>query len=152
MTITVLDGVRIQVKPIDLDGDGQTGGIEIINQRLDDGVIGINQSSELGDSLKELNLDIVEQNTRMSGIDMRARLHPLEISSILALDTLVSLGICPHKCLSFTRQKKRLSVSEDGKGREEIVEIVGGKKEQDVRSGMGGMIDRFKSNIGMGGK
>ena len=151
MTITVLDGIRIKVLAADLDRDGITGGTELVRQHFDNGLTPINQSTELGDSLKELNLDILEPNTRMSSIDMRAKLHPLELSSILALDTLVSLGICPHKCLLFTRQKKRLSVSEDGKGRDQIVEIVGGKKEQDVRSGFGGAMDRFKTNIGMGG-
>lgn len=150
MSITILDGIPIRVEQADLNKDGIVGGVEVVRQSFDSGVTHIQQNTELGDSLKELNQDNVEQSTRMSGIDMRARLHPLEISSILALDSLVALGVCPHKCLSFTRQKKRLSVSEDGKGRTEIVEIVAGKKEQEAKSGFGGFVDRFKSSLGVG--
>ena len=140
MTIINIDGVKVQVKEPEKDGYSNT----------DRGITPINTSSELGDSLKELNNDSIEPNTRMSGIDMRARLHPLEISSVLALDALVSLGILPTSCLAFTRQKKRLSVSLDGRGRDDIVNIVAGKREMDGKSGMGGMMDRAKSFIGLG--
>lgn len=149
-TIVNLDGIRIILEAADLDGDGVTGGIESITQRFDKGITPILQPTELGDSLKELNKDDIEVTTRMSGIDMRARLHPIEIASILALDALVSLGVCPTKCLAFTRQKKRLSVSLAGKGREEIVNIVAGKREQDAKAGFSGMGDRVKNFMGMG--
>ncbi len=150
--IIIIDGIKLQVIAADLDGDGVTGGIEKVQQQIvDSGIQAITQSTELGDTLKELNKDTIEENTRMSGIDLRARLHPFEISSVLALDALVSLGILPGKCLSFTRQKKRLSVSLDGKGREDIVNIVAGKREQDAKSGMfGGMGDKLKSFMGGG--
>ncbi len=152
MTIISIDGVRLEVQPPDLDGDGKIGGVEKITQNIDAGLQPITQPTELGDTLKELNKDAIEENTRMSGIDLRSRLHKFEISSVLALDALVSLGILPTKCLAFTRQKKRLSVSLEGKGRDDIVNIVAGKREQDAKTGMfGGMGDRFKSFIGGGG-
>lgn len=112
------------------------------------GVQNITHTTELGDSLKELNKDEIEEKTRMSGIDMRSRLHPVEISSILALDSLVALGICPIKCLSFTRQKKRLSVSLQGKGREEIVDIVGRKREEDSKKQGFNIGEGFKNFFG----
>ena len=149
MTIIKIDGVPVKVISPDLDGDGNVGGVETISKDM--GLTNINQSSELGDSLKELNKDSIEGDTRMSGIDMRARLHPLEISSILALDALVSLRIMPTSCLAFTRQKKRLSVSLEGKGREEIVNIVAGKRELDAKAGMGGFMDKAKGFLGIGG-
>lgn len=113
-----------------------------------DNVIPINQSSELGDSLKELNKDDIDLHSRTSDIDLRSRLHPMEVSSILALDALVAFGVCPTKCLAFTRQKKRLSVSLMGKGRQEIVEIVGGKREQDRDTGGGGFMSKMLGGFG----
>lgn len=103
--------------------------------REDTGIIPITQTTELGDSLKELNKDFIDTQTRTSDIDLRARLHPIEISSILALDALVAFGVCPTKCLAFTRQKKRLSVSLLGKGRKEIVDIVAGKRDLEKDTG-----------------
>lgn len=151
--IIIIDGVKLQVMAADLDGDGVTGGIEKVQQQIvDAGIQPIQQPTELGDTLKELNKDEIEPNTRMSGIDLRSRLHTFEISSVLALDALVSLGILPTKCLAFTRQKKRLSVSLDGKGRDDVVNIVAGKREQDAKAGfMGGFADKMKGFAGMGG-
>ncbi len=144
-----IDGVKVKVESPDLDGDGTVGGVETVSKNM--GLTNINQSTELGDTLKELNNDTIEDNanTRMSGIDMRARLHPMEISSILALDALVALKIMPVSCLAFSRQKKRLSVSLEGKGRDDIVNIVAGKRELDAKTGMGGMMDRAKGFFGM---
>lgn len=118
----------------------------------DEGVASITQPTELGESLRELNSDTIDKDSRLSDIDMRSRLHHTEISSILALDSLVAFGICPLKVLVFTRIKKRLAVSQDGKGREEIVQIVGGKQEREMRSGMGGFTDRVKGFFGGGSK
>ena len=97
----------------------------------DTGITQIHETTELGESLKELNDDTIEKNTHMSGIDMRARLHYLETSGILAVDILVGFKFLPTECLTMTRQKKRLSVSLKGKGREEIVSLVSGKRESD---------------------
>ena len=106
----------------------------------------IEEKSDLAESLKQLNNDEEEINTRMSGIDLRTRLHFTEIPSILACDTLVNFGFLPQECLAFTRQKKRLAVSIDGKGRGEIVDIVKGQREQEneARSGL----DRLKGFFG----
>lgn len=149
MTIIRLDGISMQLQPPDLDGDGVTGGIENITQRVDTGIQPVVQPTELGETLKELNLDNLDPTIRMSGIDMRARLHHSEVTSILALDALVSLGVLPTKCLVFTRQKKRLSVSLEGKGREEIVNIVAGKRELEAKAGFSGFGDRVKNFMGM---
>ena len=74
----------------------------------------------------------------------------MEINSVLAIDTLVGLKILPSSCLAFTRQKKRLNVSLDGKGRGEMVALVAGKKEQDAKVGGSGMMDRVKGFFGGG--
>ena len=111
-----------------------------------EGTVAIQQTTELGDSLKELNKDMIDIDSRTSDIDLRSRLHPFEVSSILALDALVAFGVCPTKCLAFTRQKKRLSVSLLGKGRREIVDIVAGKRELEKESG--GFFNKMFSGFG----
>jgi len=113
----------------------------------DEGILKQPDSTEIGQALERLNEDKIDPETRMSGIDMRARLHPIESSAVLALDSLVGLSVYPQSVLTFTRQKKRLSVSDKGKGREEIVQIVGGKRESDERKG-GGMMDSMKGMLG----
>lgn len=114
--------------------------VEVYSPRND--VTNITQPTELGESLRELNKDDIDaQDTRMSGIDLRARLHPAEVSSVLALDALVSLKVLSTDCLAFTRQKKRLSVSIEGKGRDDIVAVVAGKREQDAK--IAGVKDRI---------
>lgn len=131
--IVWLDGTPARLIPHDLDGDGKTGGIEYISQSTEV-TSTVGQPTELGDSLKELNKDVLDKITNMSGMDMRARLNPIEISSILALDSLVALRFLPLDALRITRQKKRLSVSQNGKGREEIVSIVQGKQNRDANN------------------
>lgn len=133
-----LDGSKMRVEPLDLDGDGITGEVESVTMRHDDGLTNITQSTELGETLRELNKDEIEQHTGMSGIDMKSRLHYIEVSSILAMDALVALKVLPRRCLSFTRQKKRLAVSLDGKGRGEMVDVVGRKHETDKGKQQGG--------------
>jgi len=144
----IIDGVKIKIIPPDLDGDGIIGETELISQRMDNQIQDIIQPTELGESLKELNDDNLDPKSRMSGIDLRSRLHYLEISSILAVDSLVGFKFLPTSCLSFTRQKKRLAVSQDGKGRQDIVTIVGGKQDRDVQTGTGGLGAGIKSFFG----
>lgn len=152
VTIT-LDGVKTKLVPTDLDGDGVTGGIEQIDQKFSDSVTNITQGTELEGSLKELNADMINPETRMSQIDMRTRLASFEISAVLAVDSLVALGVLPQRCLPLSTQKKRLNVSEGGKGREEMVTLVAGKREQDAKVGMmGGMASGVKSFFGVGQK
>lgn len=135
-----LDGSKMKVSALDIDHDGVSGEIETVTMRRDDGVTNITQATELGETLRELNKDEIESHTGMSGIDMKSRLHYIEVSSILAMDSLVALRVLPSKCLAFTRQKKRLAVSLDGQGRKEMVDVVGRKHEE----------DRAKANAGGG--
>ena len=146
MTRLIIDGIRVELEQPDLDGDGIVGGVEKITSNIyDEGIQEISQPTELGESLRELNQDELETDTRMSGIDMRSRLHFVEVPSILAVDTLVGFKFLPTSCLAFTRQKKRLAVSLGGKGREEIVDIVGRKREDDVRKG--GFLGNMKQRL-----
>lgn len=112
----------------------------------------IPEQSEIGEAIRELNTDKLEAETNMSGIDMKSRLHPIEVMNILALDALVQLRFCPPETLGFTRQKKRLSVSLDGKGREEIVHIVVGERDHQESKGFIGRIGSGIKNFMTGGK
>lgn len=127
MTIIKINGAPFRVKNLDADGDGKDDIHNLIVNK-DPGSQDIFQPTETGEALGELNSDEIT-DTKMTSIDMRGRLHHAEVSSILALDALVSLQVCPSAMLSFTRRKKRLSVSVDGKGRTEIVNLVTGKQE-----------------------
>ncbi|MAH51517.1 hypothetical protein CMI37_37220 [Candidatus Pacearchaeota archaeon] len=153
MTTITLDGIKTRLVATDLDGDGITGGVEKITQKFSDSVTNITQGTELEGSLKELNADAINAETRMSQIDMRTRLASFEISAVLAVDSLVALGVLPQKCLPLSTQKKRLNVSQAGKGREEMVQLVAGKREQDAKVGaMGGFTNGVKSFFGVGNK
>jgi len=91
------------------------------------------QPTEMGEVVKELNSDIVDPVTKMSSIDMKSRLHNIEVSQITAVDFLVSVGFLPVNTLSLTRSLKRLRVSEEGKGRQDVVNIVSGKTQADIQ-------------------
>lgn len=116
----------------------------------DMGITSINQQTELGETLKELNSDTLEMQTRLSGIDMRSRLNYLQVPSMVAFDTIVSLGVLPVRTNIVNRSMMRKSVSLEGKGRQEFVDIVGGKREQEAKSGIfGRMQDGVRSMFGM---
>ena len=128
---------------------------KIMNIKHDqnNGVITATEVSELQGSLQELNNDSVSATTRTSGIDLRTRLHNSEIASITVLDTLVAFNFLPMSIVPFTLQKKRLAVSLKGKGRDEIVELVAGKREADVQKNNSFFGNFFKKkDDGMGGK
>ena len=108
------------------------------NNYNDTGIITPTEISELQGSLQELNNDTVNLINRTSGIDLRTRLYNTEIASITVLDTLVAFNFLPMSIVPFTLQKKRLAVSLKGKGRDEIVELVAGKRENE---------DRMKSSM-----
>ena len=144
----IIEGIKTVVKNPDLDGDGFVNGYESVTAKIGDpSITQIMQPTEIGDSLKELNNDNIDVSSRMSGIDMRSRLHHLEISSVLALDALVSLRVLPTRVLAFTRQKKRLAISLNGKGREDIVNIVAGKRDLEANT-FTGVKDRIGNFFG----
>ena len=90
--------------------------------------INLQKKTELGESLHELNKDKVDENTKMSSMDMRANLHPIQLQAVAVWDSLIAMGFLPDESISITRQVKRLSPSKNGKGREQIVETVTGHR------------------------
>lgn len=101
--------------------------------------------SELGEVMDNLDQDTLDPTTKMSTIDFNTRLSETEISAVMIIDELTRLGIFPGEA-GLTRQKKRLAVSLQGKGREEKVRIVQGERENrtgtGVMSRLGGLFQR----------
>jgi hypothetical protein len=86
----------------------------------------VQESSDIAQTIKELNDDKIDEKTSFSNIDMKSRLMNIEISSIIALDSLVALDFLPPETSFITRSKKRLAVSQNGLGRTEVVQIAQG--------------------------
>ena len=145
MTVRI-DGVRIQVHAADVDGDGITGGIERVNQQLGDDSRELVQPTDMGEVIGNLKEDKLDESTGMSSVDFISNLHPLEVPSLIGIDTLVGFSILPRQCLNLTRQVKRLRVSQGARGREDIVRCVTGERDHQQASAMGGggVIDRIK--------
>lgn len=110
-----------------------------------DSEMDIKEPTESGEMLKVLNEDVIESHTRMSGIDMKANLSDYELTTVLAMDSLVGMGVLPSLCLALTRSKKRLSRSRLGFGSEQMVRMINGHN--DNKEGKGFM-DRFKAGLG----
>jgi len=118
-----------------------------LSKEVDNGIIPITESSDVAQTIKELNDDAMID--KFSNIDMKTRLVQIEISSIIALDSLVALNFLPEEVGTITRSKKRLAVSLNGMGRAEIVNIAQGLN--DARSGSS-MMERLGGFFGGGGK
>lgn len=117
------------------------------NLNTETGILNAKEPTELGEVITELNDDKMDPKLRMSAIDMKSNLHPIEVSSILAFDSLVSLEFLPESVSPFTRVKKRLAISQGGKGRQDIVNIVAGKREGEIAGSGQNIFQRmFKRN------
>jgi len=105
-----------------------------------------NEKSEMGEVFENLDQDVTDDKTGMSTIDFNARLLDIEIASCLRIDELKRIGILPD--MRLTQQKKRLSVSKDGLGRSEKVQISGGLTERRQGGGFLGKVgDLFKPRV-----
>lgn len=143
----VLNGVKTELVTADIDKDGKIGGTEKIQQNFDRNIMPIKESTELGDAIKEQNKDIVSE--RLSSMDFGSRIDKLEMSPMVALDSLIGMGVIPVECGKLNRVKMRKSVSIQGQGRKEFVDLVTGKKEYDMKAGFGQKLSNF---IGLGQK
>ena len=96
----------------------------------DSGIENVQEISDTAQTLKELNSDAVDGD-KFSSIDMKTRLANIEISGIIALDTLVGLDFLPEQASFISRSKKRLAVSLKGIGRQEVVQIAQGMRDKE---------------------
>lgn len=123
----LLDGIRINIIPADLDGDGMTGGIENIRHQPDE--TDALQQSELKEVIAELNLDKLDKEG-LSPIDMKTNLSAMEKTAYHAFDALITMGFLPKSASALSRIGKRLNISIGGAGRAQIVDLVGRQQEK----------------------
>lgn len=94
----------------------------------------ITEPSDIAQTIKELNDDKMIDS--FSNIDMKSNLTETEVSAIIAVDYLVSVGFLPRSTTNITRLKKRLSVSVRRGGREDIVKIAQGMSQNKTGEGI----------------
>lgn len=141
-TVIIVNGIKTELVAADLDNDGVTGSTEKIHQSFDKGITPIKETSELGDALAKFSEDIVDKE-RLSSIDFMARIDPFEMPSMVGFSSLIGLKVIPIESGILVRNKMRKSVSLKGMGRGEFVDVVTGKKEQDIRLGAAQMGKNF---------
>lgn len=139
-----INGIGIELKNPDINGDGKIDEYEEIERQVGSGITDIIQPSEISESMKEINEDKVDSETKMSSIDMKSRLSLFEVPSIVAIDSLVSLRVLPESTLKITRSKKRNAVSIGGRGRSEQVTIATGIQEQRNPSNDISLLERLR--------
>lgn len=137
----ILDGNRYCTA----DKDVEVSRYSQLQQIKAAGQTDIIQPSDMGDAIREINKDDFDNDTRMSSIDMRTRLSSFGVTSVWAMDALVSMKCFPRSCLPVTRQFKRNMISMDGLGREDIVRMMVGNLEQKAKQGTMGFVDRVKN-------
>jgi hypothetical protein len=144
--IITIDGIKTELRSPDLDGDGETGGVEQLRPQT--GIVPVMQQSELGETIKEIYADEVDPRTRMTSIDLRTRIQSyFERNAMIGIDSATSLKLLPLECSVITRHAKRLNVSLMGKGRQEAVDIIAGQREH-VKNSMG-LGDKIRNFVGM---
>ena len=108
----------------------------------------IQQKNEITEIVQILNNDSLEiDDTNMTSLDTKTNLNPKLIRNIAAFDTLTSMGVYSTKSLMLTRQLKRLLVSLNAMGRNNIVDIVNGRQEHIENSAVGG--SKIKNLFGL---
>lgn len=145
--IVIIDGTRMELHPVDVDKDNITGGTEKVHRASSNPVMPVTESTELKDALEKFNLD--EVKGRLSSMDFLSRIDKYESTPMIALDSLIGMQIIPQDCGILNRVKMRKSVSINGEGRKEFVDIVVGKKDQDMQKGLAA---GFKNFVGVGDK
>lgn len=98
------------------------------------------QNNETKEMVEEMNAD-TNEGDGFSKIDMRTRLTGSEVPAIVAVDSMIAMGVFPTECSKITRSKKRLAVSLGGQGRKEMVDMIRANREQEQGKNI---IDKMK--------
>ncbi len=87
------------------------------------------QETELAGVLRLMNEDQIEKGTKFRKVDFLSRLHEAELSGLIVLESFSQgLQVLPEEMAIVGTKKKRLSVSLDGLGRKENVQMVAGER------------------------
>lgn len=136
-TIFKVGHTRIKLQGVDLDGDGKST-TEVVSRISD--IIRPDQKSETAESIENINKDVIDAS-RLSTMDFLSRINPHEYDAMTKIDVLIAYQFLPISASWINRTKMRKSVSLKGLGREEIVKIVQGMEEKQVKKS--GFIDRL---------
>lgn len=136
-----IDGVKFEIQPPDYDGDGVTGGIEQVQQQLNnEEIFAPSQPTELGEITREMNLSTVDKETGFNNIDLRSNLHPAQISAISRWETLKFFKAIPSGSDNLTIVLKRNAVSENALGRKQTVQLT---QQSNATASEGGPVRKF---------
>jgi len=112
----------------------------------DSGITQIQQHTELGEAIDKLNSDIYDHSKNASSIDFVSNIPKISFPFIVALDALAQMHVLPQKSIKLTLAFKRNAPSIDGQGREQVVKVVAGRRDDEERRSFGGQImDRVKA-------
>lgn len=128
-TVVCIDGVRMKLKPVDADGDGITGEVEDVPSH-GSGIMQVQDTTELGQALDHQNKDHIDK-TGFSSSDYNARINSFQFSPLVAVDMIATMKVISNRSRDVVRHIMRKSVSVEGKGREEFVDVVVGKMKAD---------------------
>ncbi len=138
----VLDGKKSEPE----ESYDSEGGLVPAKQAYADSVTNITQGTEVGEVMKTLFPMENMNTTKMLG-----NINTSEETFILAFLILNKMGVTPVKSRDIVLEKLLLSVSRDARGRDDGRDIMIGKKEQDMKAGMGQALGNgVKNFFGMG--
>lgn len=125
--MTILDGKRVDIT---LRGQPITDFKGLPNPVIKNDETEVYEPVEWAEVLKVINSDKVDTDTRMTEADFKSILDISVFGAYLSYDTLMVLRFLPQVASFLTRQGKRLSVSVNGQGRKDNVNILRGLQEE----------------------
>lgn len=131
MVIFKIDNMRMRIQNVDLDGDGVTGGVENVPS-VSSNVHYMKDTTELGEALEHQNKDTADERG-FNSVDFSARINNFQYAPLVAVDMVATMKVISSKSRDVVRHIMRKSVSLEGKGREEFVNVVTGKHDNDIR-------------------
>ena len=139
-TIYKVGSTRIELINPDLDGDGETGGIEKVQMKGFDDMIPASQKSETAEASEILNSDKLEGDSRLSSMDFMSNIPRSEYDAMTKVDVLIAMKFLSSSASWINRVRMRKSKSIDGQGIDKFVQLHTGMREAEVSR-----MDRVKS-------
>lgn len=127
-----LNGIKVKLQAIDLDGDGITGSIENVKQvKSSNDWVSVKETTELGEALSHQNKD--EENTKgMNSVDFISRINSIQHASMSAVTYIARAHVISMESRDLIVDLMRKAVSLDGKGRQEFVAVVTGHNQNQI--------------------
>lgn len=134
---------KVEMEAEDFDRDGKTGGREVLKGISNKNIIDLHEKSELGEVLSAQTND-EENNEKMSKVDFISNLNEFHIAPVTAFEYVASAEIISRDSLVLTRRLKRNLTSVNGFRSKQMVEVAVGKRDADIKRGMGNFVQGQK--------